>query len=91
VTRSIAKTKRQAREAEREKQIEVSESDVLPHWNFFAACAARLSASLAEQKRTALGFVGLIAVLAAIVVLVVELIHMFARGLAVRPILPRGR
>ena len=31
MTRSIAKTKRQAREAEREKQIEVSESDVLPH------------------------------------------------------------
>ena len=30
MTRSIAKTKRQAREAEREKQIEVSESDVLP-------------------------------------------------------------
>ena len=44
-----------------------------------------------SKIRIALGFVGLIAVLAAIVVLVVELIHMFARGLAVRPILPRGR
>jgi hypothetical protein len=53
----------------------MSESDVLPRWNFFAACAAVLALLWPSKIRTALGFVGLIAVLAAIVVLVVELIN----------------
>ena len=61
--------------ARAQENHEVSESGVLLHGNIFA-CAARIGTFLAEQIQTALGFVGLIAAMAAIRVLIIVVINL---------------